>query len=788
MTRRCSLCHSSSHTRVRCPRLSENAPLDEHKKNQTPQKSGVVRVSHFAATSPHVVNLKEEKKQLEDIFVYREHVPHSNRKTVDWADMVREGNRSSSEAQRKIEEERSTKHSQNGNSYKKREPFQWKVILVRVAAVAVLVTLPFPALSYYKDIKKTSADVVVDSTNAFLSLQSSTLAALHANLPQAQTDLSQALSAFAEAQTTLDKEHRILQYIASLLPVVGTELTSRQNILKAGHSIALGNTSLIQGLEKVNKSTEPLLDRSEILREHLASGVRQYEQALSYLSDVDPKAVPAEYQKTFQDFRLLFATFINDMKDVVDLTQGLQVVFGGDDFKRYLVVFQNNREIRPTGGFMGSYAIVDVQKGKILNIEVPGGGTYDLQGQLDQYVKPPLPLQIVNGRFEFQDSNWWPDFPTSAEKMAWFYEHSRKTTVDGVIAVNATVLERLLRVMGPIQNKDYGVLLTAENALDTLQYEVEVDYDKEKNTPKAILSEVLKQFMENVGQVKPEQSFALLTELQQAMEQKEIQMYFTDKKTQRTFHDFGWTGEIIKTSADQDYLFVANANLLGQKSDAKVKQAIEHQAVMQEDGSLIDTVIIRRTHTGVAGEMFTGHPNVSYVRVYVPQGAEILDAGGFTYPPEDIFHTSEKWYDEDRDVKKWEKEISVDTKTGTRVSESFGKTVFGNWIITNPGETAEAFIQYRLPSTVAAGAAETHEDAWKKLLSFARPVQSSAYSLIVQKQSGVESTFTNRIIYPEAWTPVWKSDDKINLALNGASFESDLKKDIVVGIVLEKAP
>ena len=98
------------------------------------------------------------------------------------------------------------------------------------------------------------------------------------------------------------------------------------------------------------------------------------------------------------------------MNEIVSLSSALDSVFGDKQLKRYLIVFQNNNEIRPTGGFMGSFALVDIQKGKILNIDIPGGGTYDLKGQMKKEVEPPLPLQLSNNRWEFQDANWFPDF------------------------------------------------------------------------------------------------------------------------------------------------------------------------------------------------------------------------------------------------------------------------------------------------------------------------------------------------------------------------------------------
>ncbi len=667
------------------------------------------------------------------------------------------------------------------------QPIAWRRMAYSMVSLFLVVSLSFPMLGYYNKVQATGESVVHATTDGFMSLQSSTVAALHANIDQAQVDLLHALSSFDHAQSVIEKEHHVLQYVASLLPVIGAKVDSRQNILSAGQLVTLGNTYLIKGISMAQKGDKPMTDRLIILRQHLRSAIPQYEQALESLSGVQVSDVPVSYQQSFQEFKLLFATFINDMQDMVSLVDGLSKVFGSQDFKRYIVVFQNNREIRATGGFMGSFAVVDVQKGKILNIDVPGGGTYDVKGQLDTYQKPPLPMQLVNGRWEFHDANWWPDFPATAQKIEWFYEHSRGATVDGVIAINATVLERFLSVIGPVENTEYDVLLNADSALDTIQKEVEIDYDKEKNQPKAIIADLLEQFLGAITTIKKVDIVRLLTTLHSAAKEKEIQVYFNDGHVQNTFKEYGWTGELFDIEPMQDYLYVVNTNLQGQKSDARMKQDIEHQAVVQPNGSVHVTAVIKRTHEGKPGEQFYGAANVNYVRMYVPKGAQLLDAGGFTYPPESAFHAPEPWYESDKQVENIQSNQTVHKETGTHVYTAFNKTVFGNWIITKPGETSTVYFEYVLPFAINLDETKKQlAQSWYESLLQKEVKPAARYSMVVQKQSGVKSTFDSTIIFPEPWKPIWKSSEHIDLAINGAHTAVNLKEDMQFGFVVEK--
>ncbi len=785
-----------------------------HKWTTAPlEKTVLVKFAKPCSHSPHVVDLKKPgvpAKWEVSAFQEKPAVKQSWVK-ADFAEMVRKANYESrlfggqarimnhelkiktkikNTEVKQILNKYYTKIIQKFSSFSFKFPdFQinYRKLAYCSVALFLLVTLPFPATGYYNKIKDDSAKAVEESTNAFLALQSSTVAAFQANIPQAEHDLNIALNSFGNADDILSKEHQALVYVASLVPVVGREISGRQRLLEAGHYLALGNTYLVKGVKESEDSKMPMTDRINLLAEHLRGAIPHYQKALENLSAVDMKIVPVEYQKSFSEFKLLFAGLIDDLNDLTDLSQMVDSVFGGEQLKRYLLAFQNNNELRPTGGFMGSFAVLDIQKGKIMGLDLPGGGTYDLQGQLDVFVKPPLPMQLVNTRWEFQDSNWFPDFSASAKKTEWFYEHGRGSTVDGVIAINASVLERLLKVIGPLENQEHGLQLSNINALDSLQSEIEKN--KEKNQPKEVLIDLAEQFLNQMSSLKTTNVIRLLAELNEALAEKEIQLYFNDNSVQQLAREFGWTGELTKISAGQDYLAVVGANLQGQKSDAKIKQVIEHQAVVKEDGSIVDTVIIHRKHLGIPGEPFYGVNNIQYLRVYVPLGSQLLSAGGFSYPPEDAFKVPENWYKKDIDLSNYEKEIGIHAQSGTRITEEFGKTAFGNWAIVAPGEATSIYFTYRLPfksekqKTLKYGASEVA--ALRKIL-IGQEKNVSHYSLLVQKQSGTKSDFYSRIIYPENWSPVWQENSDLELAGNGAEFSTILNNDTVIGLVMQE--
>ena len=778
--RRCSLCNLAGHTKRTCG-------LGKDEKKTKSKASGAVRVkvSSSHERSPHVVELDPHKgAHWKQVLAYKEKTARDVRpEEINLSQVVRDAN----EAEGVYEQHESLSFTQ---TLKDDLRYALKIApkmaeehmasfhvsfprvrrVMAVITVIVLLILPLPAVSYFLEVHEDTQKVIEKSTQAFLSLQSSTAAAFGNNLGQARYDLNEALNAFSGAQSVIDNEHKLLTAVASMLPVVGTQIRERQDLLFAGHHVALGNTYIVKGLDEAVKDEDlDFSDRLAIMKSHMKAALPQYDIALERLSGVSPDALPYEYQEPYAEFRLLFATLVDDLHDLVDVMDALGSIIGEEEFRRYLLVFQNHHEIRPTGGFIGSMAVADVQKGKLMDISVPGGGSYDLQGQLDTYLAPPIPLQLVNYRWHFHDANWFADFKVSAEKLMWFYEHSRDSTVDGVIAINASVLERLLQVLGPVSAGDGHMVLAQEKALSDIQYAVEVDYDKQQNKPKQIIGDALSSIMDQLKDLKATDMLRLLTQLHDALVQKEIQVYVSDSSSQKTLSEFGWTGEVPEIEKNEDFLMVVNSNIGGGKSDARIKQQIDHQAVVQSDGSVLVTARVKRTHGGVEGEQFYGDRNINFMRFYVPSGARLVDAGGFSFPEEESFLAPPAWYVDDPDVKKTQENVQFHKETGTLIAQELGKTVFANWVLTEPGQSSEVFVQYILPFRVLSS-----------------DTKRSTYRLRVEKQSGVNSRLSHQVMYPRSFKPIWTGSEMMNVGTNGASIDTLLSEDEVFAIMVQR--
>ena len=812
--RRCQTCQRVGHNQATCPEPKKAVDKDTLSPNRSarktkrqtkmpsvsqPLKFFVHHVDYQPQQSPHLLNLKKETRVWDNVTASS---PEKNAElyhTYHESPLIDEpaslpGTVSLLPADDEEEEEPAAWRKKisglvDGDSLKdKFRPvakalFSKQRLALISALLLISVIIPGPALSYYQNLVITKDTLIRDSTDAITALQDSTIALKQADLAAAEQATDQALTKF---QTVLDQlsDKRFLRTVASILPNVGGSLESREKILLAGQEITLGNGYLLDGIKRSQNIDQPSLTaRMNTILEGIHTSLPFYEQADRLFADIDSDSLPFEHQAQFNDYKKLFTSIVKDFKTIDELGTTLLEIFGGSGQRRYLLIFQNPHELRATGGFAGSFAIIDIKNGEIVNLDIPAGGTYDLQGQLKKFIEPPTPLLISNKRWEFQDANWFPDFPTTAEKTLWFYRHSHNVTADGVIAINATVLERLLSIVGPFIDAKRGLTLDSETAIVTLQKVVEEGPEKKVNKPKQILSDAAPEIIKSIKSLKAANILPLLNTMQEALKQKEIQVYFTDDETQNTINDFGWSGRILPSSPKQDYLMVVNSNIQGQKSDAKIEQSISHQAVVSPDGTVIATVVVTREHLGDKGEKLYGQTNIDYLRLYVPEGSELLSASGFTWPDEKSFRAPEKWYAKDEFLAQVEQNEHLDAKTGTRITTEFNKTTFGNWVITEPGETSQVQFTYRLPFKITA---ETKTSRWEKVVNHFKK-ELAEYQLLVQRQSGSKTTFESRIIFPNNWQTSWQEGDGLTLATNGARIAPrPLIKDTVWSLIMER--
>lgn len=667
-----------------------------------------------------------------------------------------------------------------------------KPVLV-FAGILLAIVLPVKAFTYYKVIDAVKGKVLGASESAIDNLMSAGQSAANLNFSQAGQNFGNASNNFLSAQKELEEINGLIFALASLAPDKNMQLAAAgKDILRAGESSANAGKNLSMAIESLFNKENDTNNILEDLSFYGHNAVNDLIELAKTLDRINSEVIPEDYQKQFILLKQKAGELSRGLKEFIILADSLSDFLGASTDKRYLLIFQNNSELRASGGFIGSFALIDFSKGEIKNIEVPGGGSYDTEAGFLKKVKAPEPLSLVRSDWHFWDANWWPDWPATARKLAWFYENSDGSTVDGVISFTPAVIEELLRIIGPIDlSEKYGLIFNADNFWLETQKLAEQKPDVTRE-PKKIIGDLMNKIIEELPKRLTKDNLApLFKAIEESLAGKNILFYFTDEILQAKADALGWSGRIKNTSGD--YLSVINSNIAGGKSDRKIKQEIIHQAEIQPDGSIIDNLTIRRTHEAVKREPFSGVRNVNWLRVYVPLGSELIEARGFK-PVDKIFFDKEiAGLTDDPDVLAGEGQARTDELTGTKIYNELNKTVFANWSQLDPGETIEINLKYKLPFKITDKKPAAAEDLKDQLIAKAGAILNPdeknlySYSLLAQKQPGMNSsTILSELKLSDNFKSIWKYPAGLSGAESGWSIREDFNQDKIMGIIVEE--
>lgn len=642
----------------------------------------------------------------------------------------------------------------------------------------ILIFLSFALLAYvtgqrFQQIKQ---EILVASDQQLTVFLEATEAVSNFNFLEAENKFSSSQSFFSEKIKKIEETNPLINWALEIYPpartnlnvlrilkdvskigVLVSQLGQEKDIFKeiktAEKNKKLGNLpAAIANLNFLEKISSFKIKFSEIA--YLTKGIEKK------LSQSNVNDLPENFRSPFLLLQKNFPLVGDSVNNLLSFMEAGEKIVGQDGLKRYLLVFQNNNELRPTGGFLGTYAQVDFDHGKIVNFEMPAGGTYDLAGQLSVSLAPPRPLLIAYPKWQFHDANWFPDWPTSAQKLQWFYERSGGVTVDGVIAVNAELLPDIMAIIGDIYLEEYKQTFNKENFILEVQKNIELERRQEKD-PKKVLVDLMPIILNKILSSSPKEMMEIGQVIGQAMKEKKIMFHFFDQEIENLFAANNLTNNLKEASLD--YLMINSANVNGAKAESKISEDVFYKLEIDQTGSLVATLNIKRTHQGVKDEPFFGKKDLAWVRAYVPVGSVFLGAKATI--KKDLPSST---YPTDQEIKKIEKEISADNFSGTRITEEFKKTCFANFLEIEPGQSNEISFKYLLPFK----------------LNFKD--KSVAYSLMLQKQSGREINFSAEIILPNDKKVVWSHPaTEIFQENNKIKISSVIDRDKIFAFVLE---
>jgi len=500
-------------------------------------------------------------------------------------------------------------------------------------------------------------------------------------------------------------------------------LRAGRDILRAGHllsdagiaiSDAVGTmTNLSDAADAPGAKGISLAGAFPALEDAFTSAERGISEATSLLEGIDTADIPDDLREEFAGLRERLP-HLREITARGAATVGFLRDFTGDGrSRRYLVLFQNSSELRPTGGFPGSYGILTVQNGRVTDWRADD--IYNPDGQIRDLIVPPQQLQHITPGWGMRDANWFADFSVSAPKVAEFWRLGGGTAVDGVLAIRPEVLGLILDATGPITLDGYDAIITAENFLPILQSQVETD--RPTGQPKRIIADLAPIVLDRLASLPGERWVGLADGFRQALDRRDILLWFPDDNLQRYADESGWSGRILRE--DGDYLMVNIANIAGAKADAVTATAVKLETRLQ-DGVLVHRLTLTRRNDGHASPYgFYNKTNRSYVRILVPEGSTLRGITGNARPAHrPLINYADRTVVRDPDLAALEATYRYDAARDVTTSAESGKTGFGFWMEVAPGATGTVQLEYAVP----AGAS------------------GSPYRLLVQRQPGLDLT------------------------------------------------
>ncbi len=576
-------------------------------------------------------------------------------------------------------------------------PFRWHRRIAFFTFACFVLLIPFASVHLFSSLLEKRDLAVSDLEQGIASFAAGAELLTQSQSADALHSFTASLESFNSAHTILTSINATVLSLGQHIPFAGRDIASGTHLVEGGRHIARAGVIIAQTTAAIESDADMRTPYASLAMfgDALEQVVPHLNQANDHFAAVSEESLPVAFRAVFLERRNSLATMAEYANDLLESTRALRTILGETTKKRYLVLFQNNTELRATGGFLGSFALVDMDRGALTNVEIPGGGPYDLSGSLRERVIAPHGLHLIKTEWQFQDANWFPHFPDSARKAMWFYEKSGGPSVDGVIAVNASFVERLLAFTGPIPMPEYGKTITAENFMRETQYAVEFEYDRSENKPKKFISDLFPRVLEKLSALQLRDAGGLAAVFVDGALHRDIQAYMVDSAVQSSLSRIGITGEL--TPRDGAFLAIVNSSVGGGKSDAVITRSVSRTITLMPDGRFMETVGMRVEHPGPVRDVLYGKTNIDYARFYAPAGSVLVGARGFRTPDQSRFKEVPPQYRDDTDLKAISGLIRHDPINSMDLYAERGFEVFAGWIETRPESVHEVEISYLLP-------------------------------------------------------------------------------------------
>lgn len=394
-------------------------------------------------------------------------------------------------------------------------------------------------------------------------------------------------------------------------------------------------------------SIESILPQLDVIEEKIADISRS-------LNQINPQRYPDQL-KDYQVKQTIITAqnTLNQVhrivKDGKPILEKIPWLLGKDATRKYFLLFQNDAELRPSGGFWTAYGILEVDNGKVTPLI--SDDIYSLDDLFQSTIPAPRPIKdyhINVPYWHLRDMNISPDFPTNARVFIENYQTISKQEFDAIIAIDTQVLVDLVDVLGRIGVPGYGNFSSDPDkrcyGCPQIIYELENIAGRPRNyieeNRKGFLAPLMHSLLTNAMGSPKEKMAPLAQTFFKNIQEKHIIFYFLDEELQQAAKLANMTGSIQATDLNTDYFHLNDANMASAKTNLFIQQKIKHQ-IITKDNKIEHLVTVSYNNPYKAsncnlekGDLCLNAPKYrNWFRFYTPKGSQLIKMTGSEIQP-----------------------------------------------------------------------------------------------------------------------------------------------------------
>lgn len=352
-------------------------------------------------------------------------------------------------------------------------------------------------------------------------------------------------------------------------------------------------------------------------------------QALGMIQTEKTAGFLADKIETLQNSFDQLNKFSSLMLDLTNLTSDLV----GTDSVSYLLLLQNNTELRPGGGFIGNFALADFEGGRLKNISVED--IYTIDGQLKEKIEPPKELKdkLKLDRLYLRDSNWSTDFTLNSATARDLFKKETGKNVAGVIALDLSFIQDVLAKTGPIRLDDYNEEISSENLFERGEFHSEVGFFPGSTQKRDFFSALTRALLAKIITFEENTPWLGLVEaVRDGLNKKHLMIVFDNPELASFARTHGWDHPLPPanfnpaddTNETRDFLALSEANLGANKANRFLERKIAYEMTIGRDADLVAKLTIKYTNNSQA-ETWPAGKYINFLRVYLPFAVSLVE-------------------------------------------------------------------------------------------------------------------------------------------------------------------